>query len=89
MIHEGQTEGGHLVVIANQQHVAGQCRVVPGLALDCRESRELRELVGSRLYQYHLTLLRQHEQHILVGQEHELAIAVPSSQNHLGHLGPA
>jgi len=37
---------GHLLAVANQQDVADKNRVVPGLALECREPCELRELVG-------------------------------------------
>src|SRR6266404_1966015 len=73
---EGQPERGHLLAVANQQDVAGQHRVVPGLALDRRELRELRELVGSRRDQRQLTLFRQHQQQVLVGQQDELAVAV-------------
>ena len=61
-IREGQSEGGHLVVIANQHNIADQRRMVPSLALERREPRELSELVGRRLYQHQLSLLRQHQQ---------------------------
>jgi len=37
---------GHLLAVANRQDVADMHRVVPGLALECREPCELRELVG-------------------------------------------
>ena len=37
---------GHLLAVANRQDVADKHRVVPGLALECREPCELRELVG-------------------------------------------
>src|SRR5438034_9434293 len=53
--------------------------MVPGLALDRRESRELFEFVWGRRDQRQLTLLRQHQQQILVGQQHELAVAVSSA----------
>src|SRR5215213_4887533 len=76
---EGKTERDHLFAVANQQDVAGQHRVVPGLALDRREPRELRELVGGRLDQRQLTFVRQHEQQVLVGQQDELAGAVVSA----------
>ena len=36
---EGQPERDHRLVVANQQDVADQHRVVPGLALDRREAR--------------------------------------------------
>ena len=42
---EGQPERGHLLAVANQQDVADQHRMVPRLALDRREPRELPELV--------------------------------------------
>src|SRR2546421_7044988 len=48
---EGQSECGHFLAVANQQDVTGQHRVVPGLALDRREPRELGELIGGRLDQ--------------------------------------
>src|SRR5215213_5863186 len=76
---EGQPEGGHLLVVAHQQDVAGQHRVVPGLALDCRDPCELRELIGGRLDQRQLPLLRQDQQQVLVGQHDELAVAVASA----------
>src|SRR5882672_6799451 len=41
----GQPERGHLLAVANEQDVACQHRVVPGLAFDRRESGELRELI--------------------------------------------
>jgi hypothetical protein len=34
---EREPERGHLVVVANQQHVAGKYRVIPGLALERRK----------------------------------------------------
>ena len=43
---EGQPERDHLLGVASQQDIADEYRVVPGLALDRREARELRELVG-------------------------------------------
>src|SRR3990172_12634598 len=76
---EGQPERGHFLAVPNEQEVANQYRVVPGLALDRREPRELPELVGGRIDERQLTLLRQHEQHVLVGQEDELAVAVASA----------
>src|SRR5688500_8066640 len=76
---EGQPERGHLLAVANQQDVADQHRVVPGLALDRRELRELRELVGGRLDQRQLALLRQHQEQVLLGQQDELAGAVASA----------
>ena len=76
---EGQPERDHLLAVANQQDVAGQHRVVPGLALDRREPRDLRELVGGRPDQRQFALLRQHQQQVLVGQQDELAMAVASA----------
>ncbi|MBI3679171.1 MAG: response regulator transcription factor, partial [Acidobacteria bacterium] len=76
---EGQPERGHLLAVANQQVVAGQHRVVPGLALDRRDPRELLELVDGRSDQRQLTLLRHHQQQVLVGQQDELPLAVASA----------
>ena len=53
--------------------------MVPGLALDCRKPCELRELVGGCPDQRQLTLLRQHQEHVLVGQQNELAVAIASA----------
>src|SRR5262245_47295425 len=78
-IREGQPKRSHLLAVANQQDVAYQRRVVPGLALDRRESRELRELVGGRPDKSQLALLRQHQQQVLVGQQNELAVAVATA----------
>ena len=55
---QGQPESDHLLAIANQQEVADQYRMVPGLAIERREPRELRELVGGRRNQSQLTVLR-------------------------------
>ena len=40
---------------------------------------EFRELVGGRANQRRLTLLRQHQQHVLVGRQDELPAAVASA----------
>src|SRR2546426_3815053 len=53
--------------------------MVPGLPFDRREARELLELVGRRLDQRQLPVLRQHQQQILGWQQHELAVAVASA----------
>ena len=78
-VREGESERGHLLAVAKQQDVAYQRRVVPGLARDRREPCELGELVGSRPDQRQLTLFRQHQQQVLVGQQDELAVAVASA----------
>src|SRR5450432_1541480 len=76
---QGQPERGHLLAVANQQYIAGQHRVVPGLALDRREPRELRELIGGRPDLRQHALLRQHQQQVLVVQQDQLAVAVASA----------
>ena len=76
---DGQPECGHLLGVANQQDVADQHRVVPGLALDRREPRELYELVGGRIDQRQLTFFRHYQQQVLVGQQDDLAVAVASA----------
>src|SRR5271157_944683 len=76
---QGQPERGHLLVVANQQFIADQNRVVPGLALDRREPRELAELAGVRGDQRQLAFLRQHQQQVLIVQEQELTVAVASA----------
>ena len=76
---ERQPERSHLRAVANQQDIADEHRVIPGLALDCRETRELLVLVGGRPDQRKLTVLRQHQQQVLVGQQDELAVAVASA----------
>src|SRR5215471_18287452 len=76
---EGQPERSHLLAVANQQDVAHQYRVVPGLALDRLEPRQLRELVRGRPDKSQLSLLRQHQQQVLVGQQNELTVAVASA----------
>src|ERR1035438_5880589 len=63
---EGQPECGHLLAVPNQQDIAGQHRVIPGLAVDRREPRQL-------------PLFRQNQQQVLIGQQNELAVAVASS----------
>src|SRR5713226_6073850 len=76
---EGQPERGHLLAVANQQDIADQRGVVPGLAVERREPRDLRELVGGRPDQRQLTLFRQHQQQVLIGQQDELAVAVAAA----------
>ena len=56
LARRGQPERGHLLAVANQQDVSDQHRVVPGLALDRRETRELGEPLGSRGHQRKLTV---------------------------------
>src|SRR5258708_907005 len=53
-----QPERNHLLAVANQQDVACQRRVVPGLAFDRLEPRELGEPVGCRPDQRQLTFFR-------------------------------
>src|SRR5262245_39496637 len=72
----GQPERLHLLVVAHQQDVAGQRRVVPGLALQRRVPRQLPELLRRRRDQRQLALLRQHQQQVLVGEQDHLAVAV-------------
>src|SRR6266404_1280447 len=74
-----EPECGHLLAVANQQDVADQHRVVPGLAFDRRGPRDLFELVRGRRDHRQLAFLRQHQQHVLVGQQDELAVAVASA----------
>ena len=40
-VGQGQLEGGHLLGVAHEQHVADQRRMVPGLALDGGRPRDL------------------------------------------------
>src|SRR5439155_22091815 len=42
------------------------------------DSRELPELVRGRPGERQITFLRQHQQHVLIRQQHELAVAVAS-----------
>ena len=76
---EGQPERCHFLAVANEQEVADQNRVVPGLTLDRRETREFGELAGGGPDQRQLSLLREHEQQVLVRQQDELAVAVASA----------
>ena len=55
---ERQPERDHLPPVANQQQIANQHRVVPGLVIHRREPRDLGELLGSRRHQREFTLLR-------------------------------
>ena len=41
----GEPERRHLFAVADQKHIADENRVIPGLALDCRDPRDLRVLV--------------------------------------------
>src|SRR6266852_3800469 len=73
---EGQPERGHFLAVANQQDVADQHRVVPGLAIERREPCDLGELIRVRADQRQLTVLRRHQQQVLIGEQNELAVAV-------------
>ena len=53
--------------------------MVPGLAFDRLEPRDLRELIRGRLDQRQLAFFRQHQQQILIGQQNDLAVAVASA----------
>jgi hypothetical protein len=57
-VREGQPECCHLLPIANQENIAYQHRVIPSLALDRREVRELCELIGASPDQCQLSLFR-------------------------------
>ena len=57
LLRDRQAEGGHLVIIADQRDVADKHRMVPRLALEHLETRELGELIRRRLYQHQLALL--------------------------------
>src|SRR6266404_6471674 len=76
---KGQPERNHLLPVANQQNIAGKHGVVPGLALHRREPRDLGELAGDRRDKRKFTLLRQHQQQVLVSQQEQLAVAVTSA----------
>ena len=56
--------------------------MVPLLSLNRCDLRAFRELIGCRSDQRQLTFLRQHQQQILIGQQHELlegvALALPA-----------
>ena len=76
---QGEPECSHLLPIADQQNIADQHRVIPGLPLDRGKPRQFCELIGGRPDQRQLTLFRQHQQQVLIGQQDELAIAVASA----------
>src|SRR5262249_32591433 len=73
---EGKPERRHLVIVADQQGVAGHRRVVPSLPLEGREARQLVELVRGGPHERQLPLLGQHEQQILIGEEDQLSMPV-------------
>src|SRR5688572_3769481 len=52
-----QAECRHLLAVANEHHVADQCRMVPRLAFDCLEAGELREFIASRRHEGQLAFL--------------------------------
>src|SRR5688572_26239316 len=74
-----QPERGHLLAVADEEHVAHDHRVVPGLAVDGFESRNLGELVGRGVDQRDLSLFGEHQQQVLVGEQDELAVTVASA----------
>src|SRR5690349_17880010 len=76
---ERQPERDHLTVVAHQEAVTDQHRVVPGLAFHRLETSKLHKLVGCCSDQRKLTLLRQHQQQALIAQQDELAVAVAST----------
>src|SRR5262249_19499688 len=74
-----QPERGHLLAVANEQDIACQRRVVPGLAFDRPESGELSELIRCGPDQGQFAFFRQHQQRLLIGQEDELAVAIAAA----------
>src|ERR1051326_7864414 len=75
----GQLERGHLFAVAHEQRVADEHRMVPGLAFNCRQLRDLGELIRRRRHERELTFFRKHQQQILIRQEHELTITVAAA----------
>src|SRR5262249_4781960 len=73
----GETKRGHLLAVPDEQDVPDEHGMVPRLAVDRGEARDLGEAVGLRRDQRQLAFLGQHEQQILVRQEEELSVAVP------------
>ena len=52
---------------------------IAALAFDGWDLRDLSELIGRRLHERQLAVLRQHQQQVLIGQQDELAVAVASA----------
>ena len=67
---------GHLLAVADQQNVADQHGMVPRLAIDRLELCDLFELIDRRRDEHDIPVFGHHEQEILIGQEHELTVAV-------------
>ena len=53
--------------------------MVPGLAFDGRNSRELSELLRRCRHERDVAVFRKHEQQILIGQQEELSVPVASA----------
>ena len=53
--------------------------MVPGLALNRGNARELGKTVRHRADEHELAFFREHQQKVLIVQEHKLAIAVAST----------
>ena len=70
---KGQSECSHFLAVSDYQHIANQYRVVPGLAFNCGEPCKFFELFRSRRNQRQFSFFRQHQQHILIGQQDKLA----------------
>src|SRR5215471_10334555 len=71
-----ESECGHFLAVANQQRVADQRRMIPGLAVERLESCQLPELAGRRADERELALFRQHDQQILIREQDHLTVAV-------------
>src|SRR6185503_6564622 len=74
-----KSECCHLFGVSHEQHIAYEHRMVPRFALYRRHFGDLRKLIAAGLNECEFAFLRQHEQQILIGQQHKLAIAVASA----------
>src|SRR5687767_10084822 len=75
----GQPECGHLLAVAHEEGTAGDDGMVPGLAGDARRAAEFLEPFRRRADKRQLSFFRQHEQRIVVRQQHKLAAAVAAA----------
>ena len=69
----------HFLAVAGQEDVSGQRRVVPCLATDPRVPGDLLEPIGSCSDGHQISALGQDQQQVLVGQQQQLAMAVPAA----------
>src|SRR5689334_16722773 len=76
---EGEPECRHFLAVPDEERVANQHWMIPRLAVDRFEARDLGKLIGNSLHQRKFALFRNHEQQIFIFEQDQLAVSVTSA----------